>query len=84
MLENKKSLGNDDLERVTGGSGYNSGDWTCVVDKDQCFSCGCCVGACAQGAISMGPDGTPCIDNSLCIQCEECVITCPAGCIRLR
>ena len=46
------------------------------VDSEKCTSCGSCVMACPEMAISM-PCGKPSIDLDLCLDCGRCALACP-------
>lgn len=46
------------------------------VDKTKCVGCGCCMGICPAGAISL-KDGKATIDPTKCISCHQCAATCP-------
>lgn len=50
----------------------------------QCTGCAACYDACAQGAISMVPDGEgfahPQIDATKCVRCGRCEHVCPVFC----
>jgi len=50
-----------------------------VIDykPEDCISCGVCVKACREGALSM-VDGKVVIDESKCNNCGRCVKACPA------
>ena len=46
--------------------------------SDECVSCGACVEACPDGAISEG-DGKYVIDADACLDCGACAGACPVG-----
>lgn len=50
------------------------------VFENTCISCGLCVEACPQNAMSL-VDGKAVIDLSLCTACGECVKVCPVNAI---
>ncbi len=50
------------------------------VFENTCISCGLCVEACTQDAMSL-IDGKAVIDLSKCTACGECVIVCPVNAI---
>ena len=47
-----------------------------------CKRCYRCVEACAEGAITVGPDGIE-IDRDLCTMCGDCVEACPHDAMRI-
>ena len=52
------------------------GGMTVEYVEDKCISCGVCVKACREGALSI-EDGKVKIDNSKCNNCARCVKSCP-------
>lgn len=48
------------------------------VIKEDCISCGACVGECPTEAITEG-DGIYVIDAEACIECGACADACPVG-----
>ena len=53
------------------------GGMTVEYKEDACISCGVCVKACREGALSM-KDGKVEIDSTKCNNCARCVKSCPA------
>lgn len=45
--------------------------------RGLCDSCGLCIGACPEGALSRGADGLVAWDDSRCISCDACIQACP-------
>ncbi|MGN0385280.1 MAG: 4Fe-4S binding protein [Lachnospiraceae bacterium] len=52
------------------------GGMTVEYKKDACISCGVCIKACREGALTM-VDGKVVIDESKCNHCARCVKSCP-------
>ncbi|SEK81143.1 Dissimilatory sulfite reductase (desulfoviridin), alpha and beta subunits [Pseudobutyrivibrio ruminis] len=52
------------------------GGMTVEYKEDACISCGVCVKACREGALTM-KDGKVEIDNAKCNHCARCVKSCP-------
>lgn len=52
------------------------GGMTVEYKQDDCISCGVCVKACREGALSM-VDGKVELDESKCNHCGRCVKSCP-------
>lgn len=50
--------------------------------QSLCKRCYRCVEACAEGAITVGPDGIE-IDRDLCTMCGDCVEACPHDAMRI-
>ncbi len=60
------------------------------VDSDKCTSCGLCMEACPDSAISFNRasngdinDGPPIFDKVKCLGCYNCKDSCPTGCINV-
>ena len=49
-----------------------------IIMPNSCISCGCCVGACPHGAISIGGDGGITLKRELCDSCMKCAEVCYA------
>ena len=52
------------------------------VNADSCRTCGCCVRACAVGALTLGKDAAE-VATEHCIGCARCVHSCPFNAITL-
>ena len=52
------------------------GGMTVEYKEDACISCGVCIKACREGALTM-KDGRVEIDNTKCNHCARCVKSCP-------
>ena len=52
------------------------------VDEQTCSSCGACVAACPNEAITLG-DVAASVNTELCCACGICVEACPTGAITL-
>lgn len=53
------------------------GGMSIAYKEADCFSCGVCVKACREGALSM-TDGKVVLDEVKCSKCGRCVKSCPA------
>jgi len=53
-----------------------------MFQQDQCISCGRCVRACIEGAISLESLGL--VDRQKCVNCGECTNNCPTGALTLK
>ena len=50
-----------------------------TINKDICIACGCCIDACAQGALEL--NGKAVVDWDVCIDCLSCIAMCPVDAI---
>ena len=53
----------------------------CIINADNCISCGTCESVCIQKAIAQG-DNSYIIDENKCIGCGKCIDVCPANTIK--
>jgi ferredoxin len=53
-----------------------------AIMKNFCKSCGACVEACVNGALTM-VDGKPVVDEAACVLCGYCGAECPEFIIRV-
>lgn len=51
------------------------------VDNLLCLVCGCCVGVCPTGAMTLTAEKLV-IDDRVCVRCDRCVDVCPAGALK--
>lgn len=51
------------------------------IDIQSCVGCGCCLEACAQGALEL--DTVAVLIAEHCIACGACIEMCPTGALRL-
>jgi pyruvate formate lyase activating enzyme len=47
-----------------------------MFNAEKCVGCGACLDSCAEGAISLGPDGRARVDRRLCADRGDCVVRC--------
>jgi ferredoxin len=52
-----------------------------VIDLELCISCGACIDACPEEAIS-DETGDTVIDAALCTDCATCADQCPSEAIK--
>ena len=54
-----------------------------VVNEDQCYGCGACIGLCPTNALSM--EGLlAVVEQSQCTYCEWCLPSCPVDALLIE
>ena len=53
------------------------------LDFNLCLGCGCCIDACASGALEL-TDSKAFLNEDDCNECKNCIEMCPVGAIELK
>lgn len=55
-----------------------------VVNREECVSCGTCVEACPEEAITLDYEEIATVNKDKCTECKTCVEACPSEAISIE
>jgi len=77
--KNAKELSDKEMDRVSGGAGWNT-PFEYVINPEMCICCRSCEGCCPMDCIRFENEFAV-INQEFCIQCGNCAGVCPTDAI---